>query len=181
MKDLGTKTLETDRLILRKFEENDYKKMFANWANDPDVAHCVTWYAHENTEETKKIVSMWIEEYNNEHTYNWIVVEKNSGEPIGNISVVKKSLRDSRCEIGYCYGKNWWKKGYGTEALKAVIEFLFNEVEFELITSDHLISNPASGRVMEKSGMKKVGLLPKWVINKNNEREDLVLYEILNN
>ena len=181
MKDLGTKTLETDRLILRKIELKDYKKAFKNWCSDPNVAKYVVWNPHKNEEETKKLFEFWVGEYEKSYIFRWIVIEKESDEPIGTIDVVKLNERDSRAEIGYCYGKNWWEKGYATESLKAVINYLLNEVEIEMIVSEHLISNPASGRVMEKSGMKYICTMPKWMINKEGKREDLKCYAIFKN
>jgi len=181
MKKIGTKILETENLILRKIELEDYKAAYKNWCSDPLVAKHVTWDAHENDNVTKEIFEMWVKEYEKPTTLRWIAVEKITNTPIGTIDVVNFSERDSRAEIGYCYGKNWWGKGYGTEALKAVIDYLFNEVEFEMIVAKHEISNPASGRCMEKSGMAYCGILPKWTINKEGKREDLKQYMILKN
>lgn len=181
MKDLGTKTLETDNLILRKLELNDYKSAFKNWCNDPDVAKYVVWNPHKSDEDTKKLFEMWVKQYEEPYTFRWGVVEKSSNEIIGVIDVVKISLNNSRVEIGYCYGKKWWGKGYGTESLKAVINYLLNEIEIEMVTADHLVSNPASGRVMEKAGMKYICTMPKWMINKEGKREDLKCYAIFKN
>jgi len=176
MKDLGTKVLETENLILRKLELNDYKKAYKNWCSNPLVAKNVTWNAHKNEEETKQLFELWVKDYEKPHTYKWVVVEKSSNEPIGTIDVVKLKEADSRAEIGYCYGQNWWGKGYGTEALKSVINYLINQVEIDMIVACHLVSNPASGRVMEKAGMEYVATLPKWMINKEGKREDLKYY-----
>ena len=56
------------------------------------------------------------------------------------------------------------------------LNYLLNEVGIEMIVADHYISNPASGRVMEKAGMKYAYILPQWVINKNGKREDIKGY-----
>lgn len=179
MKDLGTKRLETDRLILRKIELEDYKKAYKNWCSDPEVPKYLPWEPHTNEEVTKNLYESWINEYNDPFKFRWIVIEKVSNEPIGTIDVVNFKERDSRAEIGYCYGKKWWGKGYGTEALKVVIDYLLNEVEIEMIIAGHEISNPASGRVMEKAGMEYACLMPKWMKNKEGKREDIKYYMIL--
>ena len=62
--------LETDRLILRKFKESDYKAMFENWASDGDVAKNAGWPKHENPEDTKGLVKMWVDEYKEENTFS---------------------------------------------------------------------------------------------------------------
>ena len=82
----NTKTLETSRLILRKFNENDYIKMFDNWANDEKVTKYVSFNPHKNYNETKQIINEWINEYSN-GSYNWVVELKDNHEIIGNISV----------------------------------------------------------------------------------------------
>ena len=69
--------------------------------------------------------------------------------------------------------------GYATEALKAVIKFLFEECEAEVIFADHLSNNPASGKVMEKSGMKYEGRLRGRMIDKEGKRNDLLSYSII--
>ena len=60
MKYLGTKTLETKRLILRKVHETDYKDAFKNWCNSENVAKYVIWNKHKNEEETKILYTKWI-------------------------------------------------------------------------------------------------------------------------
>jgi len=64
MEYLGTKTLETERLILRKFNINDAENMFKNWANDYDVTKYLTWSTHKNIDVTKYVIEkVWIENY----------------------------------------------------------------------------------------------------------------------
>ena len=91
------------------------------------------------------------------------------------IDVVNKYIADNRAEIGYVYGKKWWGNGYATEALKKVIEYVTNS-GFELITAKHLKSNPASGKVMEKAGMKHMATLKLYSKNKEKVREDVEVY-----
>ncbi|MDD3392579.1 MAG: GNAT family N-acetyltransferase [Bacilli bacterium] len=174
--DFGTITLETDRLILRRFKVSDYHDMYENWAKDEDVARYVTWYKHQNEEETKELLKLWVKEYEGPCKYDWLVEIKTNHEPIGSIGVVNLSKSSLRAEIGYVYGKKYWHQGYATEALKKVISFLIEEVGLELIVAEYLLSNPNSGKVMAKAGMRKGGILPKWHINKDGFREDLGFY-----
>lgn len=171
--DLGTKTIFTERLILRKINEYDYKQAFKNWCSDKEVAKYVMWNHHENEETTKELYNNWISEYDKPFTFRWVVELNDTHELIGMIDVVKFKKEDKRAEIGYCYGSRYWNKGYATEALKAVIDYLLNIINVELVVSGFEVSNIASGKVMEKAGMKCVGYLPKWIINKEGKREDL--------
>lgn len=181
MKGLGTVRLETERLVLRRITKNDACQAFNNWTNDPETARYVTWKVHGTVENTLKLFEMWENEYNEPHTYRWVVEVKNLSQIIGTIDVVHKSIRESTAEIGYCYGSKYWGNGYGTEALTKVIDYLLNEVGFELLEARHLVTNPASGRVMEKSGMKYETILRKRIIDQyTNERVDLKIYSIMN-
>lgn len=167
MKDLGTRTLESERLILRKFTLDDAEEMYNNWASDPDVTKYVSFAPHKNLEETKKIISMWISEYADDN-FNWIVELKENHEAIGSISVIKKSKIHNNCEIGYVYGSKFWGNGYATETLRKVPEYLLFDCDFHLVEAKHYESNPASGKVMEKAGMKKDGVLRERRLKKNN-------------
>jgi len=180
MRDLGTVTLETNRLILRRVTRDDAEVAFKNWTNDIKTTRYVTWKPHGTVGNTRKLFEMWEEEYNNPNTYRWVVEVKEFGEVIGTIDVVKKRLDDKTAEIGYSYGSKFWGNGYGTEALIKVIDYLLNDVGFELIEARHLVTNPASGRVMEKSGMKyEATLRSRMIDNVTNERVDIKVYSIM--
>lgn len=87
----GTIRLETKRLVLRPFVIEDAPAMYRNWANDPQVTRFLTWTPHENVEETKRILSEWIAQYQNLDYYCWgIAFREDEGNVIGNISVVRQ-------------------------------------------------------------------------------------------
>ena len=83
----GTKTIITERLILRKFRVDDATDMFNNWASDDNVTRFLTWKPHESVDATKQLLEGWVAAYDNEKTYNWIIEYK--GQAIGSISVVR--------------------------------------------------------------------------------------------
>ena len=152
----GTVTLETNRLILRKAVHSDAEPMFRNWANDPEVTKYLTWPPHQNVEVTTNVVASWVESYQKEDYYHWMIVLKETGEPIGSL-LASCVGRVPSAHIGYCIGKAWWHQGIMPEALGEVIRFLFDEVGFTRIESMHDPNNPNSGRVMRKCGMKYEG------------------------
>ena len=179
MNDIGTKKLETERLILRKIKLEDAHSMYKNWASDPKTNDFMMWDLHQSEEETKEVIQSWLKEYE-DNAYRWIVVLKDSMEPIGTIDLVHYSKKQKRAEVGYCYGSKYWNHGYATEALSAVIHFLLETVGFELVEAVHLVTNPASGRVMEKAGMKKEATLRKRYIDpKTKLRTDVCVYSIM--
>ncbi len=179
MKNIGSIKLETERLFLRKFTMEDAEEMYNNWAKDPEVSKYLPWDYHESVDVTKEILGMWVPLYDEEHTYRWAVGLKATGELIGSIDVVNNHIGDQTCEVGYCYGKNYWGKGYGTEALKRVVEFLLLECDYRLVELKYVSDNPASGKVMAKAGLKYDGNLRDRAINKSNgEVNDLCYYSI---
>lgn len=162
MKHCGTVILETERLLLRRFELSDAQALYDNWASDPKVTKYLMWPTHQNVEVSERVVRDWVESYNKENYYQWAIVLKGeSDQPIGDIAVVNMDEAVSMVHIGYCIGSPWWHKGITSEALKAVIDFMFQKVGAERIESRHDPKNPNSGAVMKKCGMKYEGTLRK--------------------
>lgn len=157
LKHKGTQTIETSRLILRKAVLEDAQPMFRNWASDPEVTRFLTWPAHEKVEITYSVLDLWIRNYEKPDFYQWMIVLKELGEPIGTISVVRQNDTVAEAEIGYCIGKQWWHKGITSEALAAVMDYLFAEVGMNRIAARHDPNNPHSGGVMRKCGMRYEG------------------------
>lgn len=155
----GTITIETERLILRRFNKNDAPAMFNNWAGDSEVTKFLQWKPHESVEESETILAEWIPQYENNDYYVWAIVPKDLGEPIGSIAVVDMDERSEKVHIGYCIGKNRWHQGIVSEAFAGIIPFLFNEVNVNRIESRHDPRNPNSGKVMLKCGLKYEGTL----------------------
>ena len=153
----GTKTLHTKWLLLRKFTLADAPFMFENWARDDDVTKYLTWPTHKSAQASEYILNEWIKQYQNENCYQWAIVLKEIDEPIGCISVVELNDQVSKAQIGYCIGKKWWRQGIMSESLKAVMDFLFDEVGVNRIEARHDVRNAFSGKVMQKCGMKYEG------------------------
>ena len=133
----GTLTLETERLILRRFTLEDAEAMFNNWASDPEVTKYMTWPTHDSIETTRKVINSWIEGYKSPRMYEWAIVPRLLNEPIGSIAAMGADDNLRSVEIGYNIGNPWWGKGYTAEALIRVIKFLFEEVRFNRIVATH--------------------------------------------
>lgn len=174
---LGTRTLETDRLTLRRYTVADAEAMYANWASDDVVTEYLTWPTHPDSEVTRVVLETWVEQYEEDGFYNWGIVY--DGTVIGNIAVVNASENDERAEIGYCIGRAWWGKGIMTEALGAVMDFLFGEVGLHRIFLRYDVANIGSGRVMEKNGLTREGTLRDEHKRKDGSFGDMAVYGIL--
>ncbi len=157
MEHSGTRTLETKRLILRRFTIGDAEDVFRNWAGDDEVTKYLTWPPHKNIEVTKAYIMSLLESYPQPNTYDWAIELKEIGRAIGSISVVRQDEPAGCVHVGYCIGKPWWNKGITSEAFSAVISYLMDEVKVDRIDSRHDPRNIYSGKVMEKCGLKYEG------------------------
>lgn len=174
----GTARLETQRLILRAFTMEDVPAAFRNWTGDAAATRFLRWPAHSDISVTERVLRSWTEGYADPAFYQWTVVPKDFGEPIGTISVVEMDEKTKKMHIGYCIGSRWWGRGYTAEAFAEVIRFFFEEVGAQRIESQHDPENPASGRVMLKCGLQYEGTLRKadW---SNRGIVDACMYALL--
>jgi ribosomal-protein-alanine N-acetyltransferase len=160
MKHCGTQTIETERLLLRRFSKNDAGAMYRNWASDPEVTKYLTWPAHTSVNVSRAVLEEWAASYSQENYYQWaIVLKKHGNDPIGSISAVDQNDDLSMIHIGYCIGKAWWHQGIMSEALKAVMDYFFDKVGANRIETRHDPRNSHSGMVMKKCGMRYEGTM----------------------
>lgn len=151
----GTQTIVTNRLVLRRFRQEDARAMFHNWASDDEVTKYLTWPTHANVEISQWVVNDWVASYEKADYYQWAI--EFEGQAIGSISVVDHRDDVAKAHVGYCIGRPWWRRGIMSEALKAVMDYLFYEVGMNRVEACHDPSNPNSGKVMVKCGMKYEG------------------------
>lgn len=166
MKHLGTKTIETERLLLRKTIDTDAEYMFYNWANDARVTKFLTWEPYENAQQLRESYHQYLMENRDKPDfYDWKIELKSLGQPVGSIGVTVMREDIEAVEIGYCLGYDWWHQGIMTEAFEAVIRYLFEEVDVNRIAAHHDPRNPHSGDVMKKCGLQYEGTLRQAVKN----------------
>lgn len=146
---MNTPTLKTERLILRKFTENDLDAFYKIYS-DEEVNLFLPWYPLKTMEEANVFYEQqFVSRYNQESGYNYAVCLKKDNYPIGYVNV---STEDSY-DLGYGLRKEFWHKGIVTEASKTVIEQLKRD-GILYITATHDVNNPRSSGVMEQLGMK---------------------------
>ena len=167
MNHIGTQTIETERLILRRFVLEDARAMYDNWASDPEVTKYLTWPAYTSVGIADMVLADWVASYEKPDFYQWAIVPKELGQPIGSISVGEVNDRTEMAHIGYCIGQRWWHQGIMSEALRAVMDYLFDEVGANRIEARHDPNNPHSGGVMKKCGMRYEGTMRQ--ADRNNQ------------
>lgn len=170
--------LETEDLVLRPLAMRDAKDIYA-YASDPLVARYVLWDAHRSISETRSYIRYVRGLYRRGLPSAWAVTLRGSGRVIGTIGFVSYSRAGGTAEIGYSLARDCWNRGYATEALRAVLRACFDRLpELYRIEARHDVRNPASGRVMEKCGMTREGILRGQIYYKG-EHADVAVCSVL--
>ncbi len=143
-------TLETERLILRPWEDGDAPQLY-EYAKDPEIGPSAGWAPHTSVENSLEIIHSTLGGPD-----NWAVVLKKTGLPVGAIGLQKTDVEE-QCqdlEIGYWIGKPFWGNGYIPEAVREMLRYGFEEKGQTRIWCSHYEENFKSRRVIEKSGFR---------------------------
>ncbi|VTG31396.1 acetyltransferase [Streptococcus pneumoniae] len=142
-------SIETERLLLRPVTLDDAEAMF-DYASDKGNTR-YTFPTNQSLEETKNNIAQF---YLVNPLGRWGIELKSNGQFIGTIDLHKIDSVLKKAAIGYIINKKYWNQGLTTEANRAVIELAFEKIGMNKLTALHDKANPASGKVMEKSGMR---------------------------
>lgn len=170
-------TVDTPRLVLRKMTMLDAQDMF-EYSRDPEVSRHVLWDAHRSVQDARAYLRFILRQYRNNDPSSWGIELRETGQLIGTIGYMWWNREYRSAEVGYSLARAQWNKGLMTEALRAAIDFGFEEMQLNRIEAQHETTNPASGRVMEKVGMQREGVLRQRLYNKG-KFVDVALYAIL--
>lgn len=169
----GTLSLTTPRLLLRRYRVQDAADMYRNWASDAEVTRYLPWPPHKSSAVTQRLLQDWCARYDDPDYFHWVIQHKASGHPIGDIAVCALNIAAESASVGYCLGRPWWGQGLMTEALDAVLDFLFEDVGLACVSAGHDVRNAASGRVMQKCGLRYRCTLPAGHPDSNSEEEEI--------
>jgi len=150
------KPIVTNRLILRPITDDDAQDIFA-YSRNENVGIHAGWKAHANIDETREIMRIIF--LNKENVYG--IESKETGKLLGSIGLIadpKRQNNNARM-LGYAIGEEYWGKGYTTEAAQRLINYGFEVLNLDLISSYCYPSNGRSKRVLEKCGFQYEGLL----------------------
>lgn len=171
--------LETPRLILRDIRMEDVQEYYERLWGDGDVCRYLLHNPHQDIGESYEQIQEILQQYEAGKFYRWGITEKGDDSLIGIIGLVRIDEETSQCSFAYLLACDYWNRGYGTEALREVIRFAFEELELKRIVADHMAENPASGAVMRKAGMTHIGT-EKGKYEKQCVLHDAEVYEIRN-
>ena len=169
--------LETERLLLRKLRMEDVYEYYERLFGDGDVTRYLNFEPHQDISESLDSLQRKLDRYEEDSCYCWAIAEKEEDSLVGLVELLRFDPRDNSCSFVFMLGCNYRNKGYGTEALTAVFRFAFDELKIDRIVADHMAPNIASGKAMEKAGMKHIGTEPEKY-EKTGSRYDAEVYEI---
>lgn len=151
--DISGVRLETERLVLRPWEQKDLMDFF-QYASVDGVGQMAGWEPHESLEKSQMILDMFIRER------KVLALElKENGKVIGSLGIEDRAeelpdeyANKSGRDLGYALSREYWGRGLMPEAVKAVIDYCFRELHFDFLTCGHFVWNSQSRRVIEKCG-----------------------------
>ena len=153
---LNGKTIETARLLLRPFKKTDLDDFF-EYASVEGVGEMAGWRHHKDKEESAAILDRFI---SGDRTF--AICDKATGKVIGSLGVEEYGREDALSEffdykgrsIGFVLAKPYWGRGLMPEAVAAVVDYLFGELDLDFLLCGHFDINAQSRRVQEKCGFK---------------------------
>ena len=165
--------LETERLVLRRYEESDIDMQYEIITDDrlskyikfPDLTK----------EEELEYIRDCIKNADDSKYEKWVITLKDNNIPIGNISVNEINKKNNYCTVGYVIMYEYWGKGYASEALKIVSDYLLDSGYYLVECSCNEL-NKQSSRVMEKAGFKKDGYIANRRLNKDGTYSGVEYY-----
>lgn len=165
--------LEKERLILRRYEETDIDTQY-EVLTDSRLAKYIK-FPNLTKEENLECIKDWIKNADNSKYEKWIITLKDDNTPIGNISVNGIEKKHNYCNVGYVILYDYQGKGYTSEALKAVSDYLLDSGYYLVECSCNEL-NKQSSRVMEKAGFKKDSYIANRRLNNDGTYSGVEYY-----
>lgn len=162
MRHVGTIPFETPRLLCRPFLREDWRDAMKNWAADPRIQPEYGEPVYPTEELVRGLVEEYVRRYAFPDAYRWAIVRREDGQCIGQIAFCRVWDDCRAAEIEYCVGADFWGRGYAGEALAGLIDLAFRETDFDRLEAFHRAENRKSGRVLEKSVMRRTDSVERF-------------------
>lgn len=155
----GSKEIETSRLLLRPFRYDDADDMLKYWISDPKIQSMYSEPVYSTKGEVTELLDKYILSYKKDDYYRWAIIEKEKNECIGQLAIFLVDNKNHFCEIEYCIGSQFQRKGFCSEAVQAIIEYAFSNINIHKIQVCHKENNMGSKGVIQKCGFTYEGTL----------------------
>lgn len=172
--------LETERLILRKIMGSDAEMLYNNIYNNFEWYKFYFQLPFKNINEYRVLIGAYESLYHKGNYFRWGMVDKETNQMIGLVQLHSNDLINNSCKIGCAIGYNYNKKGYAREAVKRIIEFGFEKLNYHRIEANIVVENLNSIKLVESLGMMYEST-KKECYKLGNEYYDQKVYVLLNN
>lgn len=169
--------LHGKRIKLSKIDESGLQDMY-EYSKNPLLYRYFEYEPQKSIEETEEYLRKLIRRSESENGHYWFI-KLNTGKVIGSFGVIDIDWRRKNAEIGYGISPDYWGKGYFSEALNLILEFLFNEQNFHRIFAKTQPDNLSSIRSLERAGFKREGTMRDFYLSYDGKRHDAVILAIL--
>lgn len=171
-------TLRTERLVLGRFEPSEATEL-QRLAGAREIADTTLVIPHPyELTHAEQFIALQQEAVAEGHELIFALHRRTDGRLVGSASLREIDPEHLQAELGYWIGVPYWNQGYATEAARAVVNLGLGRLGLNRIYAHHMARNPASGRVLERIGMQREGVL-RQRIRKWGRFEDVVLYAVL--
>jgi ribosomal-protein-alanine N-acetyltransferase len=181
--------ITTERLVLRNAQERDAKDLYDEFTN-PNVTRYLDWGGPDSVEQALECIHEWEQEFRKKNFINWAITESNNDILVGTVVI---NTRDRNPQyglfthkitevisLGYNLKEDYWGKGYATEAVRGVLEFIFENMNTPRVEACVDPQNRSSIKVLTKLLFTKEGLLRKyWYNSKTKQHDDMVMMSLL--
>jgi RimJ/RimL family protein N-acetyltransferase len=170
-------TLTADRVRLRWMSESDIDSLYTIFSNAEVMRY---WSSPPITDRNAavQILKRVHDGFHRQTELKWGIAQRTDDTIIGTVTIYNLSFDNRRAELGYALGRAHWRKGYMHEALQAVLEFAFDELELHRLEADVDPRNGASIRSLERLGFQREGYLrERWQVD--GEIQDALFYGLL--
>lgn len=169
------KIIETDRLILRKINQNDYKEMKSILQNKDLML--IGWGKTYSDDEVQTWINKIMEQYEKYGYSYYIAIEKNSNNVIGIMGIIPVNIKNTDyIEIAYILKQEYWGNGYATEGINACISYAFSTLNADKIIAQVIHENKSSIKVLERLGTK---FIDEYVRDYGDKKSLHLIYELM--
>lgn len=171
--------LNSDILVLKKVEEEHVDELFDIYSNDVVFQYCGILPRH-NKDTVRKMVGHFERDFNKHTRVKWGIFAKDQQDRlIGIIEVFDLNQKVNMATMGYFLAEDYWGKGYATEAVRLVLEFLFLRAGINRVQADVMPQNEVSKKVLMKNGFMKEGTLRQAALWSGKGVVDREVFSIL--
>lgn len=156
-------SLATRRLVLRKPRIEDAPLIFEAYAQDPEVTRYLAFRPHRDLNDAREAVGRFLESWQSGKSYVWLIFRREDEALVGAIA----AREDQGINLGYLIARPYWRNGFMSEALEAIIDWAFAQAGIFRVWAVCDVENEASAGVLEANGFHQEGILRKWSLHPN--------------